>query len=153
MRGHADHPLPDLKHCPRWARQQNSFTAPDAESFGREPGYAFWMVMDSPPSVEMDRGGQTRAPRSRFWRDALRRRLLASADLIAAAAASVVVAASSALKLPPWKSAAAFVSSKGAGREARRKSIVPWQCVRPLVGGIDGGPSAWTDAIVLHSGT
>ena len=101
-------PLRELKHCPHWDRQQNSFTAPDAESFGREPGYAFGMVMDGPTSVEVDQGGQARAPRSRFWRDALRRRLLALADLIAAAAASVVVASSSAdafwalALLPAW---------------------------------------------------
>lgn len=66
------------------------------------------MVIEGPPSAEADRGGRARAPRSRFWRDALRRRLLALADLIAAAAASVVVAASSAeafwalVLLPAW---------------------------------------------------
>jgi len=64
--------------------------------------------MDGPP-VEVGQGGRGgTTARSRFWRDALRRRLLALSDLIAAAAASVVVASSSAdafwalALLPAW---------------------------------------------------
>ena len=66
------------------------------------------MVNDGPPTVGADRGGQNEGRRPRFWRDALRRRLLALADLIAAAAASIVVATSSAdafwalVLLPVW---------------------------------------------------
>jgi exopolysaccharide biosynthesis polyprenyl glycosylphosphotransferase len=54
------------------------------------------------------RGSTAEGGRSRFWRDALRRRLLALADVAAAAAASVVVAASTAeaywavVLLPAW---------------------------------------------------
>jgi exopolysaccharide biosynthesis polyprenyl glycosylphosphotransferase len=65
------------------------------------------MVIDGPAPAE-DQGGRGAAPRSRFWRDALRRRLLALADLAAAAVASVVVASSSAdafwalALLPAW---------------------------------------------------
>jgi exopolysaccharide biosynthesis polyprenyl glycosylphosphotransferase len=59
-------------------------------------------------SVEMGRSEQRGPDRSRFWRDALRRRLLAAADLIAGAAASVVLASSSPgtfwalVLLPAW---------------------------------------------------
>ncbi len=66
------------------------------------------MVKEGPPSVGVDQGGQDPAGRPRFWRDALRRRLLALADLIAAAAACVVVATSTAhafwalVLLPAW---------------------------------------------------
>ncbi|MQA75260.1 MAG: exopolysaccharide biosynthesis polyprenyl glycosylphosphotransferase [Solirubrobacterales bacterium] len=66
------------------------------------------MLNDGPPTVEVDPAGSQAARRPRFWRDALRRRLLALADLIAAAAASVVVASSSThvfwalVLLPAW---------------------------------------------------
>ena len=50
------------------------------------------MVVEGPPSVGIDRGRSgEEAGRPRFWRDALRRRMLALADLLAAAAASLVV--------------------------------------------------------------
>jgi exopolysaccharide biosynthesis polyprenyl glycosylphosphotransferase len=66
------------------------------------------MVTAGPSTGETDGVGQPRADRPRFWRDALRRRLLALADLIAAAAASIVVATSTAeafwalVLLPAW---------------------------------------------------
>jgi len=66
------------------------------------------MVMEGLPSVEVGEGQGDGVGRPRFWRDALRRRLLAVADLIAAAVASVVVAASTAdafwalVLLPAW---------------------------------------------------
>jgi exopolysaccharide biosynthesis polyprenyl glycosylphosphotransferase len=49
------------------------------------------MVAEGPPSVGRDPGRAADASRPRFWRDALRRRMLALADLIAAALASLVV--------------------------------------------------------------
>ncbi len=64
-----------------------------------------WRV---PLPLEADQGGRDEARRPRFWRDALRRRLLAVADLIAAVAASIVVASSTAdafwalVLLPVW---------------------------------------------------
>ncbi len=66
------------------------------------------MVVEGLPSVEAEQRGGDKVRRPRFWRDALRRRLLASADLIAAVAASIVVAASTAeafwalVLLPAW---------------------------------------------------
>jgi exopolysaccharide biosynthesis polyprenyl glycosylphosphotransferase len=66
------------------------------------------MITDGPPTVEVDQGGSPATRRPRFWRDALRRRLLALADLSAATAASIVVASSSAhafwalVLLPAW---------------------------------------------------
>ncbi len=54
------------------------------------------MVDGGSSTVAIDQGAADQAGRPRFWRDALRRRLLALADLIAAAAASIVIAASSA---------------------------------------------------------
>ncbi len=65
------------------------------------------MLNDGLPAVEVDQGRQG-GGRPRFWRDALRRRLLALADLIAAAVASIVVATTSAdafwalALLPAW---------------------------------------------------
>ena len=50
------------------------------------------MVAEGPSSVGSDRGRAVDESRPRFWRDALRRRMLALADLIAAAIASLVVA-------------------------------------------------------------
>ena len=50
-----------------------------------------------PPFRPHSNGAVGKRPgRPRFWRDALRRRMLALADLIAAAAASIVVASTSA---------------------------------------------------------
>lgn len=66
------------------------------------------MVLEGPPAVEVGEDGGDGVRRPRFWRDALRRRLLAVADLIAAATASIVVAASTAdafwalVLLPAW---------------------------------------------------
>jgi exopolysaccharide biosynthesis polyprenyl glycosylphosphotransferase len=66
------------------------------------------MLSEGSPTDGNHSGGRAGTPRSRFWRDALRRRLLALADLIAAAAASVVVASTSAdafwavALLPAW---------------------------------------------------
>src|ERR687895_414251 len=73
--------LGEFAHRPR---APNRLPGPRVRLFG--------MAIEDPPSAGLDRGGQPRRPRSRFWRDALRRRLLALADLIAAAAALVVVA-------------------------------------------------------------
>jgi exopolysaccharide biosynthesis polyprenyl glycosylphosphotransferase len=59
-------------------------------------------------SAGADRRARGDSPRPRFWRDALRRRLLALADLIAASAAGIVIASSSAdafwalALLPAW---------------------------------------------------
>ena len=53
------------------------------------------MINGGPPTVGVDRPGREAARQPRFWRDALRRRLLALADLIAATAASVVVVSTS----------------------------------------------------------
>jgi exopolysaccharide biosynthesis polyprenyl glycosylphosphotransferase len=53
------------------------------------------MINGGPPTVGVDRAGREAARQPRFWRDALRRRLLALADLIAATAASVVVVSTS----------------------------------------------------------
>jgi exopolysaccharide biosynthesis polyprenyl glycosylphosphotransferase len=66
------------------------------------------MVTEDLSTAEKDQGGRDEARRPRFWRDALRRRLLAVADLIAAVAASIVVASSTAdafwalVLLPVW---------------------------------------------------
>ena len=66
------------------------------------------MVREGPPSVRTEWGREDEPGRPRFWRDALRRRMLALADLIAAAAASIVVASTSAdafwalVLLPVW---------------------------------------------------
>jgi len=66
------------------------------------------MVVEGPSSVGIDRGRPGEAGRPRFWRDALRRRMLALADLIAAAAASLVVTSWGAdafwalILLPAW---------------------------------------------------
>ncbi len=65
------------------------------------------MLNQGLPAVEVDQG-RDGAGRPRFWRDALRRRLLALADLIAAAVASILIADSSAdafwalALLPAW---------------------------------------------------
>ena len=65
------------------------------------------MVLKDLPSVEVQ-GGRDGAGRPRFWRDALRRRLLAIADLVAATVASLVIASSPAdafwalVLLPAW---------------------------------------------------
>jgi exopolysaccharide biosynthesis polyprenyl glycosylphosphotransferase len=66
------------------------------------------MVREGSPTVEIEQGHERDANRPRFWRDALRRRMLAFADLLAAAAASLLVATSSAdafwalVLLPAW---------------------------------------------------
>jgi exopolysaccharide biosynthesis polyprenyl glycosylphosphotransferase len=66
------------------------------------------MLREGPPSVRIEQGEDDEAGRPRFWRDALRRRMLALADLIAAAGASLVIASSSAdafwalVLLPAW---------------------------------------------------
>ncbi len=66
------------------------------------------MVRDGPSLVSVDGGSADSVARPRFWRDALRRRMLAIADLAAAAGASLVVASSSAdafwalALLPVW---------------------------------------------------
>ena len=66
------------------------------------------MVRDGPSLVSVDGGSADSVARPRFWRDALRRRMLALADLAAAAGASLVVASSSAdafwalALLPVW---------------------------------------------------
>ena len=66
------------------------------------------MVQEGPPSAAVGQGGGDRVRKPRFWRDALRRRLLAIADLIAAVAASIVIATSTAeafwalVLLPAW---------------------------------------------------
>ena len=66
------------------------------------------MVREGPPSVRTEWGREDEPGRPRFWRDALRRRMLALADLIAAAVASIVVASTSAdafwalVLLPVW---------------------------------------------------
>jgi exopolysaccharide biosynthesis polyprenyl glycosylphosphotransferase len=66
------------------------------------------MLREGPPSVRIEQGADGEAGRPRFWRDALRRRMLALADLIAAAGASLVIASSSAdafwalVLLPAW---------------------------------------------------
>ena len=65
------------------------------------------MVLKDLPSVEVQ-GGRDGAGRPRFWRDALRRRLLAIADIVAATVASLVIASSPAdafwalVLLPAW---------------------------------------------------
>ena len=78
-----------------------------SEPFGKTRGYPHEMQLQGPEAgpdlVRADRVG-----RPRFWRDALRRRLLAVADLGAAAAASLVIASTSAdafwalVLLPVW---------------------------------------------------
>jgi len=66
------------------------------------------MHEDGLPPLDQEQGPDRDAERPRFWRDALRRRMLALADLVAAAAASLVVATSSAdafwalVLLPVW---------------------------------------------------
>ncbi|HXV53826.1 MAG TPA: hypothetical protein VD765_11425, partial [Solirubrobacterales bacterium] len=66
------------------------------------------MYEDGLPPVDQEQGTDRDAERPRFWRDALRRRMLALADLVAAAAASLFVASSSAdafwalVLLPVW---------------------------------------------------
>jgi exopolysaccharide biosynthesis polyprenyl glycosylphosphotransferase len=66
------------------------------------------MAVEGLPSVRDDQGGREGSGTPRFWRDALRRRLLALADVGAAIAASVVIASSSAdafwalVLLPLW---------------------------------------------------
>src|SRR5690349_16939310 len=66
------------------------------------------MARDGSAPLQIDRGSDAGAGRPRFWRDALRRRMLALADLIAAAGAGLVIASSSAdafwalILLPAW---------------------------------------------------
>src|SRR3954453_17359937 len=66
------------------------------------------MARDGSPPFRIEAGSDAGAGRPRFWRDALRRRMLALADLIAAAGASLVIASSSAdafwalILLPAW---------------------------------------------------
>jgi exopolysaccharide biosynthesis polyprenyl glycosylphosphotransferase len=66
------------------------------------------MVLEDPSKRAQDQGDRSDSHRQRFWRDALRRRLLALADVLAAAAASLLIANSSAdafwalVLLPVW---------------------------------------------------
>ena len=66
------------------------------------------MQLQGPPEAGPELMRADRQGRSRFWRDALRRRMLAGADLFAAAAASLVIASTSAdafwalVLLPGW---------------------------------------------------
>src|SRR4051794_20029031 len=66
------------------------------------------MARDGSGPFPLAEGTDAGAGRPRFWRDALRRRMLALADLIAAAGASMVIASSSAdafwalILLPAW---------------------------------------------------
>ncbi len=79
-----------------------------SEPFGKTRGYPHEMQLQGPPEAGPELVRADRLGRPRFWRDALRRRLLAGADLGAAAAASLVIASTSAdafwalVLLPGW---------------------------------------------------
>jgi exopolysaccharide biosynthesis polyprenyl glycosylphosphotransferase len=89
-------------------QERNDASPPSSESFRHLPGYPLEMQLQGPPASGPEIGRADHAGRPRFWRDALRRRMLALADLIAAAAASLVIASSSAdafwalVLLPGW---------------------------------------------------
>ena len=79
-----------------------------SEPFRDLPGYPHEMQLQGPPESGPEIVRADRSGRSRFWRDAVRRRMLAAADLIAATAASLVIATTSAdafwalVLLPGW---------------------------------------------------